>query len=64
MSDYRIQQWESQIGDLRSERDMLIASKEACLDSVAEANSRLAEIDGELEELDEKINHEPFDEEV
>ena len=64
MSDYNIQLWESQIGDLENERGILLADKEACLDRVQEINDRMAEIDGEQEDLDEKINHEPFDEPV
>ncbi len=64
MSDARIQELEAKLGDLENERGYLFSDKEEAEDTIRTCNNRIAEIDGELEELTEKINHEPFDEEV
>ena len=64
MSDARIQQFESRLGDIENERGFTLDEKEEAEATIRAANELLTQLDEEEEELREKINHEPFDEAV
>ena len=64
MSDKRIRELESQIGDLENERGYLYSDKEEAEDTIRTVNDRLSGIRSEIDDITDELNNEPFDEPV
>ena len=64
MSDARIQELESQIGDLENEHSLLEEEVGAYKQTITANENRMYDIDTEIKSLNDELNCEPFDEPV
>jgi len=62
MSDARIKEIESEIGDLENEQGELAWTIDKAKDAIMQAGRRHGEIELKLQELSTALNNEPFDE--
>ena len=64
MSDARIQELESQIGDLENEHGLLEEEVKGYKQNIIANENRMYDIDTEIKNLNDELNCEPFDEET